>query len=309
MIRGLQNSRNLAALNDPGIVNQLEAMAQDALLTMHHPGQMHRYTCPICNATHENSFTISYNQDFNRGLFMRCWRAGCNANLLWLPDDGILPPLKAPDKVSLEQTEFKYDTTELPENVSAFLRNKYHLTPFAFTLLNPSWCEKTKRVIFPVHNQFREHIGYVARKYPEFNKAKSTPKVLNYKINRHFPFQHFTHNVLDIKSVVLVEDMVSAARVAAAGVPAVALLGSSLNEEVLQSLRLVRSCGIALDADVHHKLPSMLKQFKHVMAHWEIFILDRSKYTQDVKDMVPKTLYDVLRTIAPYENSALQIVQ
>ena len=248
---------------------------------MHVPvGETLRTVCPFCGGgrTKESSFVAT-----NTGAQIKyiCHRASCGKAGTWDSASGmstIAPGIKVPKP-------WPYVFPAVPSEMAS-LAAKYNLSVEDIQRLRPMRCTYSKGEIrwwYPVFGPHGSEHGGIGRSFTH------TPKSLTH-IEEGYKLGSWYHND-GADTVVLVEDQVSAARMAK-HVTSVALLGCHLNDTLLQFLaKHTKHLKIALDYDALDKAVKMAAQVSPLfqsVAVWSLPI--------DIKNMDEETLCDYVRT-------------
>lgn len=213
--------------------------------------------CPICNGgtSHERSFVISRE---GSALKYRCFRASC-------PTGGQIggPRSNYAHTAQRRKTKapkpYRKPTTALPEYVSRWLHDRFHVSPDVPVIEGWLWNEEDCRIVMPIRMPNGEVIGHNARYWPELDdpeiEREKLPKSITYWNDPDNRFKHSVPRYLQTKRspLVLVEDMVSSLRLTHThGVSSCALLGVHIEAHNLYSLYdqlHPSSVVVTLDAD------------------------------------------------------------
>ena len=234
-----------------------------------------RAICPFCNATHENSLTITRTDE---GLVYICPRAKCGAR-------GLIPSKLATydphwhkqEKKQPKKKPFTYGTTALPKAAIEMFRRKYDITEDELEENGFKYSPEIGRVIMPVYNSYGYQVGCVARSY---RKNFTGTKAINYFDDGQSHLHYVPQSLSRGGTITCVEDIPSAIRIARFG-RACAILGSWISYEGIVELgRLTKDINIALDSDATAKAFKMRKKYSLYFRNFNIKILSK-----DPKDM------------------------
>lgn len=155
------------------------------------------------------------------------------------------------------------------DSIDIFLK-KYHIKAnYCNGLFDIAYDPRTNRIIFYVYDG-DDLVGAVSRAL-----TPCTVKVYNCKNSAPVPFIVGTG-----QNLVIVEDCLSAARLASDNITGMALLGTHFKREYLQYLKGYNSITIALDADAKDKALKMQKYLSSYFPQTQVRFLKK-----DIKDM------------------------
>jgi len=226
-------------------------LVDDMLMTYdsHDGGTYNQQSCPKCNDGVRNEPAMSVTKTHSH-LKWICFHASCGFK-------GIV------DHRSGKVLKNNPVTSKIPKpyrKSTVIFKGEYLKEKFGVT--TPTlWNEETKRVLFPVKAFTGEVVGYVARGYPELGWKLDGPKTITYTNTLDIPFIHFPPGLAD--KMVLVEDWVSAERLAGADIPSVALLGTHISHRDALYLREagIEHLVVAFDADAWNKYHNIRQQY------------------------------------------------
>ena len=199
------------------------------------PGTKARLLCPYCGGgqSKEKSLTLCMNEDSS--LWWRCFRASCGesgsrnaTSLTTFKAKKALPrPYERP-LVPLRPEDIEYFSRAygIPEDYLEDIRYGYEDDRYSFSVLSPNDKER----------------GTILRSF-----SGATPKVLTFRTNVDEPFIGWEHGEDD--RPVIVEDVLSAKKVRAAGGTAVYLNGTYLNYQMVTEIAGYSSKGAILALD------------------------------------------------------------
>lgn len=208
-----------------------------------------RVECPDCHA--KGTFSMSRNAGT---LSYICFRAACTCRgSITSRGDVETTVQKNRRQVKL----FNGTLSTLNEYEEEYLSSKFRID--TEWLGNTRFCEDDMRVYYPQYNTMGKVQGYIARYYPELNNdvplrgAKAIWKpVLNSAVGLCFPNMEVMQQVIDTKSVCVVEDYPSMLRINnQLNVPTCCLGGTNVYQHHISTmLELgVSDLTIVLDAD------------------------------------------------------------
>jgi hypothetical protein len=230
--------------------------------------------CPSCagGATKEHSVSV-WPED--RGAAWHCWRNKCGRGGRLFPDGSVPSGTHAPHKACVRLP----DCEALSETAVAYLWTRYGIRQTA--LESAGVMQRANYLAMPVRSPRGDVRGYNLRRlWGAGRKADS--------VELERPWMAWLR-VHDCRATVVVEDQLSALRLAQLGFEGVALLGTSLSLDKLTEIK--RNCRqgefvLALDADATRRALSYAKRFG-----FRIVRLDR-----DFKDCEDD---EIVRTISP----------
>ena len=204
-------------------------------------GETLRTICPVCwgGRTKEKSFSITRIQT---GFLYKCFRASCGK-------EGIVGATlahKKKDRVSTGLSKrYMGDFGALPPLVYEEYFKKYDLS--VETIQNQGICFATDigRIHFPIY----DYRGWIIGENLKAVSKTQKPKNLINKFN-DVPLLHFPLGMDVGKTLVLVEDQVSAIKVSKL-YPCASLMGTSVSDEGLKLLKQIgiKAVNILMDGD------------------------------------------------------------
>lgn len=228
--------------------------------------------CPACGGGPSGERSLLIWCDPGR-LAFRCYRVKCNAAGIVGGKTGttLYTP---PKRVRGADTVDKLKPEPPPDDVAGWLKEKFSwLGDDTLALNRVLWDDKYERVLLPISTLAGEDEGYLARKYPELcldERNKGGPKCKAYfrkgltSPSCFMPSRTVLPLLVSEPQVVLVEDYWSALRMALAGLPAVPVSGTSINEQALQALlgSGVKQLVMVLDADAVAKAYKLVQDYQ-----------------------------------------------
>lgn len=241
--------------------------------------------CPACKGggSGEYSMSVSRRQEM---LLWKCHRASCGfsgyrASKTIGAIDYHGGGTKVPTTKGVVGRIYYKEADKLPQEVMETLVRKYSLNRRQLSYLG--WDEDSNRVALPVFNAESEVLGCVLR-----SESGDTPKALSYtEENAVALFRNHSSDEL-----IIVEDIYSALR-ASEYVNAVAILGTYLNQERVDTLKYLRCKKnyLALDADAYDKTIKYVQQYRN------FFPMIPVKIDKDIKNHTEEELRGLIYEI------------
>ena len=254
------------------------------LLAMDLPlGETMKGICPRCEGGSSNEASFSITRDASNVLLYNCYRASC-------PTGGAVHV-----SGELIQTKWKprsiinfYTGERLPlrpEDI-AYFYNRFGINKSAAA----KFISRTERgeYLFPVMSPQQYERGFVVRQpawkgiKPPNSPVVGKKKAILYPHN-DAPMQswYFSKSARYASTVVIVEDALSAIRVAQAGMTGVALLGASLNNDTVREIAHYKPKEVilALDADATDQAFRLGRKYGLAFPNFRVAILE-----EDLKD-------------------------
>ena len=254
----------------------------------------YREVCPYCDggdSADRGSFSITRDP---RGIVFHCFRAKCGAHG-FVPVGAVSASLDyhVPDKPEYEPKHYYRDLQPLSGKITDWLCTKFHLTPEEIQNNGWKFADQDQRVYMPIFNALGENTGAVLRDYTGVEKKKTI--LYHWRPTTHSAghWPRITDTaMLQHRPVVLVEDIVSAIRVAR-HCPAVALIGTEPSVDLIKYLvPRYRRVVLALDPDAYGRS----------MKHWRTYGLyfdnfEPIKLLEDPKDLSHDDLKEVMDNV------------
>lgn len=251
-----KTSTAAAMLDDSDLGKRLEIKAEASNLSV--GATTNDIRCPWCKQNKSFAVTKTAKGDI---LFMchrsRCGQAGYIRYRGWAsgaPDQGRM----------FTPRVFDYPTTRVGGTKLSYLVATYDLTPAEVHWAEWMYSYKNDRLVMPVFSPFGAHRGHVAKAY----NPNDIPKDINYKEVDDTWMAWYIRDPMalpdeegKLSTVVVVEDMVSALK-ASRFYPAVAILGSHINYDMLTEIVATSdNVVISLDRDATQKAYEYSRQF------------------------------------------------
>lgn len=238
----------------------------------------HGLNCPRCHGGRTGEKKLSL---YRRGasIVLKCYRAQC----------GFWARLSTDPKVLVGPWEFKGnpfrgELAPLSQSAEEALYRKYRLTPQTLHAFRVTRVLGEPAIYMPVWSyRMRERGGMV--RYFDGRK----PKARAYKNTDDVFMAWYPHS--SARTLVIVEDQLSAMRVFQIGMAAVALLGTTLSEEKadeigqLAKFNRTRHVLLALDRDAHSVAVKYARQYRGQINGLKVAMLN-----EDLKDVSDKEI-------------------
>lgn len=227
-----------------------------------------RMVCPWCGGGSTREASLSVLSDGYGKVSYRCWRAGCGVH----GGDQLLAAPRKPAR------PFTYGTRVLTTRESSELRHKYKLLSTAGILFS----DDLDRYVFIVRDVAGNRRGVIARAFDG-----RAPKTLTFKESADEPFLHWAKpQGYEPGLVIIVEDVLSAMRLAQQGATGVALLGCHMTYDA--ALEIAQNTAgqqavLALDRDAFAKSLDLWKRH-HALFNPPLRV---QRLARDVKDDEP----------------------
>lgn len=243
-----------------------------------------RTVCPVCRATHEQSFRIRRTEN---NLLYKCWRMACGVKGVAgsftreyrEPSSVVAPPKPRP---------LPYSTSRVGGYEQAIVWYRYKITGESLERAGVRWAEEIESLVFPCYTIDGEHVGYATKRLARTNVFPKSLLFWNTAPPRYFKvMERAPHGD---GTVYLVEDCLSALKLWQSGVSSIALLGTKLDDitalEISKSYRKVVFC---LDNDATAKAVELSRKYNLLFDKVSILVPPA-----DPKDMAPEDLENLL---------------
>lgn len=231
------------------------------------PGQQIRIVCPYCRGgtSGERSMTVTATGSL---VSWRCFRASCGA---YGGDKGAAVGRMAGPRVR----PFTLPTRSLDPRQYRELGQTYQLRG----IYDWRYCDATDRFIIPIKSPIGRLRGVVARSF-----SGQRPKTITYPARSDEPLVGWVlPEVVKYPVVVVVEDLISATRVAQAGGTGVALLGTHMSQDAcmeIADMSTHKQAVLALDRDAFSNAILIAGRYRALF--WPP--LRVARLTKDLKD-------------------------
>ena len=215
-----------------------------------------RTWCPQCDGGTSHEQSLSIRQDDDGVLRLRCWRATCG----WFATTLTNPDARYVSKVS-QARPYRQATTALDESeMEEYLCDTYGLRPSIMGAHGWRMNEQETELVLPVLDPQGRVRGHVTR---TFDKPK---RCYTYKATAQPWLDHWRATASSATdSVVVVEDCLSACRLAGLGYTSVALLGTSMSVPQAQEIaEYDKPTYLALDRDAFAKAIKLQARLAHI---------------------------------------------
>lgn len=221
------------------------------------------------------------------GLLYVCYRASCDKHGLLFSTVTCLEHLVPKSTQAFEPKYPNTDLQGLPQVLKESLADKYDLPISVIDTQGFVWSERDGRLYQPIFNAFAKQIGWDAKEFA----VPAQPKSLMFKFEPD-PILHFPLYQDMSDTVVIVEDILSANKVALAGYFCAALCGSSLSQATVLTLKSigVRNVIMMLDADAVGKAVKAMKEYYPFFSQFSFIPLEgpdpKYKTLSKIRDLV-----------------------
>jgi len=234
--------------------------------------------CPFCRGGRHGERSLSVLTRYDGVSLYLCHRASCGASGRVLPNgnvsSGELKPL------GFEPRPFTEETRALNPEERELLGAMYGLTQREINWFGLTLTSKQGDLVIPISGPLGQKRGHITRPI----KGNGGVKGLPYKILDE-PFKGwFWLEGSKPERIVIVEDAISAMRVARSFY-SVALLGTNLSQEdMFEILRFSDQIVLALDKDATKKALEYQAKYKFLCPQMVVAILDKDlKYLSDLE--------------------------
>jgi hypothetical protein len=252
-------------------IRSLDSLPEYVRQMIEQPAMGSKTICPVCNGGRTGEISLSVRQvDDGPLVKLSCWRATCNW-YCYVGDAG----LRLERKKLKEGRVYMEPTAKVSRWMKDQLASDYGLKASYWD--EHGWRQAVDRneLVMPVLDQYGRERGHVTRTF-------DTPKrCFTYKATQQPWLDWWVQNT--DAPVVVVEDTLSACRLAGVGLRAVALLGTSMTIE--QAREIAEVAGVepvhlSLDRDAFDKALKLRDRFQHVVGFDSVYCLD-----MDIKNM------------------------
>lgn len=244
-----------------------------------------RTVCPVCGggSTRESSLSIRGSEDTPGLIKLSCWRATCGYWAYVVTGKDV----QWSGRQRKEPRIFDRDTIPLQGEVLSMLVRDFGLRER--TMNDHGWRllrGDVTTLVLPVLDRNGQQIGTQTRTF-------ETPKRVDSFKETARPFLDFW-NAGSADPCVIVEDCLSACRLAGLGINAVALLGTNMsNADAKEISRFSQRCYLALDQDAWGKSLKLANRHAHVLTTSPIPLTLDIKNIEDDDDI--RRLFGVTR--------------
>lgn len=225
--------------------------------------------CPKCDGGRTGELSLSVNEKEDGIVWLRCWRASCGWRGLTMTD----PTATVSNRKMKKVTVYRDPIEPLAMRLAHYLHSKYGLDVKEYIYHGWGMSPDGETLIMPIKCPYGGTRGHITRTF-------SKPK-------RCYTYKATAQPWLDwwgvaTPCVVVVEDTISACRLAGLGYRAVALLGTSISNEQAKEIAKVaarRPVYLALDRDAFVKSMHLAKRHAHIVQFLPVCL------TEDIKNM------------------------
>lgn len=258
------------------------------------PGKVDRMICPFCDGGSSREVSCRLVRANPVLVFWRCFRDSCGRH--GVINDGFVGEVKEPVYKPSEGNPYLGQMELLPPFVVKYIWKRYDIDPHTITREMWKYNKTTRAIVMPIWNWMGFRLGHFVK---AFSKDVSQKKMTFWEETDQ-PKAHFPVSCpREDTDIWIVEDIISATRIAQEGYDAVALLGTYMSPQVAAALRNAgkERLFVALDGDTWgtkktNPAPVALKK-SFGMLFDTIKLLHIGD--QDPKDMSLKELHDMLR--------------
>lgn len=248
--------------------------------------------CPAC--VHWN-FSATRK---NGKLLWNCFRATCGERgAVYIPGGGYSTPrYAAPPPAGPVSNPYTGTMSLLSDTVAQRLCDRFDILYPGF-IQRHVYAGSQGRYLLPIYGPNGKIRGEVLR-WPwigaEYASGGALSSVVPY--SKSLTFRELTSSTLlswyktETKGVMLVEDQMSAIKLASEGISAAALLGTTLSQDKIMELqRHTNTIALALDKDATSLAFKLARKWQHAFLQFKVVILEK-----DIKDMPRKDLRGLL---------------
>lgn len=215
-----------------------------------------RTVCPACQGGKQREESLSIRSAGEGMLKISCWRASCGFYAVSFVD----PAARWQLSNFKEGRPLLHETFPIDADLEAILVNDYGLRPPVY--LQHGWKQlRAGDLVMPVMSPVRLTRGHMTRTFDE------TKRVSSYKETSQ-PWIDWWYSPMPSKAIVIVEDQLSACRLAGLDYTAVALLGTNMSTEDAQEISATaqqRPVYLALDRDAFQKSLTLARRHAHIL--------------------------------------------
>jgi len=203
---------------------------------------------------------------------MRCWRASCGWRGITMNDPNTVMQARKMKKVTVYREAIEPITKH---DFGEALRQMYNIHPAVWTEHGWGVNHEQKCLVMPIRCPYGGVRGHVTRTFTDPKRC------FTYKATAQ-PWLDWWAADAENKPIVVVEDTISACRLAGLGYPSVALLGTSISNPQAQEIGKIadrRPVYLALDRDAFVKALGLAKRHAHIVQFLPVCL------TEDIKNM------------------------
>lgn len=253
--------------------------------------------CPVCNGGSSNEKTFVIRRVAHDIITFRCYRASCGTSGCINVSNGTL--VERESKSLKRKVGFRLGGFDLlNEQQVRFLEATYNCSRLSLLAAGVRVDADTYRIMLPLYDVDHELRGYALRWHQGISVDSPKPKALTIWLDETpriaFPASRPIKSG-NRKCLLLVEDWNSAHRLHKAGIPAAALLGTGLSQDLLSPIALsgYQTVVLCLDADakamaLRHKLKysSMFGNFYvHLLSNLDIKDMKAEEFNQFIQEI------------------------
>ena len=263
-------------------VRTLDSLPEYLRAAIADPTHGRRTRCPTCGggSSKEESLSIFAVDNEDDMVKVSCWRSTCG---YWgyVMLDGTV---KFVGKHMKEARPFDRPTIPIQGAAKLTLRRDYGLSQSVME--RRGWRllqDAPETLVMPIKDRHGQELGHVTRTLPTSNGQYFKKRVDTFKCTAQ-PFLDAWISTAEAP-LVIVEDCLSAARLASIGLNAVALLGTNMSTADARAIKEIvfydtnKTCFLALDEDAWDKSLKFAGKFAHILTMLPVPL------TVDIKDM------------------------
>lgn len=247
-------------------------------------GDRTRMTCLWCGGgTNKEKDTLSLTKNEDGSIYWKCFRASCEASGRRNATGLVVSPSRRDKTAPRPYTGFLDNLNVIQKT---YLKETYDLT----FLDGVKYAPKDSRYSFAIFSPLHEERGTVLR-----SLAGATPKTLNYREVTDEPFigWYFDPTIYDGGPTVLVEDCLSALKVAQCGGAGVVLNGVHVSHEAAGEIGKYSrdKVIIALDNGTLKRMLTIKEKYDIILKYPKIWMLDLDLKYVDLEE-IKEGLFD-----------------
>lgn len=261
--------------------------------------------CPFCiGGTSGRDYSFSIGVDEPGKIWYKCHRASCSRKgvhslkvqaLVAVPNSFSIRSEAAPKAFIYNRRLENFDAEKMSQ-----LTSEWHLTEEEIKRAGWRWAVEDGKIFIPLKNEDFSVYGYVLRRFPG---DKDGMKSSTHPYNTYIPILGW-HKKGGSKSMIIVEDLVSAAR-ASTYLTAVALCGTTFSFDKVRAIqREVDLMGydrvyLALDSDALEKALEYIKSYRTFLPMF-LVVLEK-----DIKNQKRAELFELFQELQIYPDEVI----
>jgi len=240
-----------------------------------------RINCPQCR---KDRMDITRRKE---GILYHCWRPDCSMRgcIGTLPSNLMDVPKR--EKKEFTPRPFVHETITITESFYLAHLRKYTMSLQEWKDAGVKRVDWEKSIVMPLWDRRGFGFGTTVKNFT--NKKR---KAIHY-LETNVPILHYalSHNCARPHTAILVEDWISAQRIALLGYRSVCLLGTELTDDKVKDLKAagVKHVAIALDPDAYAKSIKIADSYRLFFNSFKVI-----QTPADPKDMAPDILRELI---------------